>query len=146
MGKPIGGVGGNFSGPSGWNIKFASWAASYDVETADAQGFEDGGFIFPIPINTGLSGSVAGVLQYDAAATQPVPDGLMDGAVLAVGDLEASSVGTFTLTIITGCTIAFTGVMTNFTVNRALKGSAVLGSFSFVSQGPITVTWDESAA
>lgn len=144
MAKPIGGPGGSFAGPTGWNLKFASWAGSYDVETADAQGFEDSGFIFPIPVNTGFSGSVAGVLQYNAASTKPVPDALMDGAVLAVGDLETSSVGSFTLTVITGCTIAFTGVMTNFTINRALKGSAVLGSFSFVSQGPITRVWDET--
>jgi len=143
MAKPIGGPGGNFAGPSGWNFKFSSWAASYDVETADAQGFADTA-IFPIPVNHGLSGSVAGVIQYDAASTQPVPDAMMDGAVLAVGDLETSCVGTFTLTIITGCTISFTGVITNFTINRALKGSAVLGSFSFVSQGNMTIVWDES--
>lgn len=141
--KAIGGPGGSFAGPSGWNLKFASWSASYDIEVADAQGFENGGWQFPIPINTGISGSVAGVLQYDAATTQPVPDALMDGAVLAVGDLDGC-VGTITLTIITGCTIAFTGIITNFTVNRVLKGAAVLGSFSFVSQSPATITWDET--
>jgi hypothetical protein len=143
--QPIGGLGGQFSGPTGWNLKFASWSGSYDIETADAQGFADAGFIFPIPINSGFSGAVAGVLQFDGTNTQPVPDALMDGSVLALGDFNTHAVGTITLTVTTGCTIAFTAVMTNFTVNRVLKGAAVLGSFSFVSQGPITIVWDESA-
>jgi hypothetical protein len=68
-------------------------------------------------------GSVQGVLTYDAASTQPFPDAFGDGSGLAVGDL-ASQIGSMTLTFITGCTLAFSGLVNGLGGSRAENGVA----------------------
>ena len=140
--KNIAGVGGGFTTFTGFNGNIASWSATYTIDTEEVSGFGSGGFREHEPVAVSLSGSATGTLQYDAASASPVLAALADGAALAVGDLEGAK-GTLTLTSITGCTWAFGGIFTSVSIDRPAMGKATV-TFNFISNGPITQTWDET--
>ena len=140
--KNIAGVGGAFTTFTGFNGNIASWSATYTIDTEEVTGFDSGGFRQYEPVAVALTGSASGTVQYDGASASPVLAALADGAVLAVGDLEGAK-GTLTLTAITGCTWAFSGIFTSIAIDRPAAGKASI-TFNFLSNGPITQTWDET--
>lgn len=140
--KNIAGIGGGITLPSGFNAKISSWSASLSIRTEEVTGFDSGGCEEHEPVMTGLTGSATGTVQYDAASTAPIPGALADGSVMAVGDLENAK-GSITLTEITGCTYAFTGIITNVAFDRPNAGRCGI-TFDFLRTGPSTQTHDES--
>jgi hypothetical protein len=142
--KNIAGVGGGLTMPTGFNAKLSAWSATYNITTEEVTGFDSGGCEEHEPVAISVSGSGTGTLQYDDSNAKPLPTALADGAVLAVGDLLTNAVGSLTLTAITGCTWAFSAVISGIAIERPAKGKATV-TFNFQSTGPITQTWDETA-
>lgn len=138
----IEGLGGTVSFPTGFNGKLSAWSATFTVETTETTGFADGGYRVLEPVKQYIDGSASGTAQYDGASAAPVPASLMDGSGLALGDWSSVK-GTVTLTATTGCTWAFSAVITSVAINRAADGKADI-TFNFQSRGPITQTWDET--
>lgn len=141
--KNIAGVGGGFTTITGFNGKISSWSATYTIDTEEVTGFDSGGFRQYEPVAVSISGSATGTAQYDDTSATPLVAALADGSVLAVGDLENAK-GTLTLTAITGCTWAFSAIITSVALDRPATGKATV-TFNFVSNGPVTQTWDETA-
>lgn len=142
--KNITGVGGSVTMPTGFNAKLASWSATLNITTEEVTGFDSGGCEEHEPVALGISGSATGTLQYDDSNAKPMPSALGDGSVLAVGDLTTNLMGSLTLLAITGCSWAFTAVITGINIERPAKGKATV-TFNFQSSGAITQTWDETA-
>lgn len=139
----IAGVGGTVALPTGFNGHFRSFDWDMSMPEAETTGFLDLGFASFVPVGgIRVTGSVQGVLTYDAASTQPFPDAFGDGSGLALGDL-AGQVGTMTLTFITGCTLAFSGLINGLGGSRAENGVAEC-TWRYGSSGPLTVVWDET--
>ena len=133
----IEGLGGNAAFTAGWTFKVASWSADYNVEVADTTGFGDGGFRAKAPVIASMTGSMAGTGQ--SATTVPVPAGMANGTTMSVGDL-AGATTTVTLTATTGCTYAFSAVITRLSMSRPVDGKMDV-SADFESSGPITQSW-----
>lgn len=140
----IQGTGGGITLPSGYNAKVESWSASHEVLTTETTGFGDGGAEVHEPVYTKMSGSCAGTLQFDATNTAPLPGAIVDGGALTQSDLETNCKATLTLTATTGCTYAFTAIMTVTGFNRPEKDKATV-TYNFISTGQITQAWDETA-
>lgn len=85
-----------------------------------------------------LSGQFTGTIQYNAASTKPIPT--LTGGVVSTVAFEGVS---FTLTAHTGCTYTFTGNVAGINVNRTAT-DRMTGTFAFDSDGPVSVTWDET--
>lgn len=130
-GTVISGCGGLFEGPGGFNAKFKEWTASFDVDTENTSGFDDKAWKFNTAVAVGLSGSASGFLT----TATPVPDPLSaECAVLA------QFVGTFSLVADSGKNFTFDGIMTKSSVQRAAQKAGMV-NYSFVANGPVTVTW-----
>lgn len=138
--KNIAGVAGNVALPTGFAAKLSAWSGTLEIQTEEVTGFDSGGCDEHEPIGTAFSGSATGTGTYDASSTTPILGALADGSVLALGDLEGAK-GTITLTAITGCTYAFTGIMTSVAMERPAKGKFTI-TFNFLRTGPMTQTWD----
>lgn len=138
------GLGGNVSLPTGFNGKFSDFDYSIDIPEQVTTGFDDGGFVTADPVGPiRMTGTVNGITEYDATNTTPFPDALADGSGMALGDLKSNAQGTVTLTITTGCTLAATANITNFSGSRS--HSETSSSWSYASSGAITKAWDETA-
>lgn len=77
--------------------------------------------------------SVSGKAIYDAGSTKPGLD-----------DLSGTG-GTITLTIATGCTEAFTGIISTAAVRSNVNGEVRL-TYNGVTSGAVTETWDETTS
>ena len=138
----IAGVGGTVALPTGFNGHFRSFDWNLSFPEAETTGFLDLGFASFVPVGgIRCTGSVQGVLTFDAAATQPFPDAFADGSGLGLGDL-AGLTGTTTLTYTTGCTLAFSANITGLGGNRPENGVGEC-AWQYGSTGPLTVVWDE---
>jgi hypothetical protein len=139
----IAGIDGGITLPSGYNILVNNWSANYTVETVDSTTFDSSGFREFEPTIQSMTGAFGGHGQFDATTTAPIPAALVDGGVLATGDL-ASTKATVTLTATTGCTLAGTAIITGLSFSRDVAGKLeITGELQF--SGPITQTWDEVA-
>ena len=139
--QTIQGLNGDVTMPTGFNFKVTQWSGDWIVDVVDTTGFDDGGFRTKEPVMTQLNGSVTGTGEFGAATTAPIPANLVDGSAMSTGDL-AEAKATITLLATTGCSYAFTAVMTRVSFTRPVDGKMDV-SLDFESSGPITQVWDE---
>lgn len=135
----IQGVGGGVTFVTGFYAKFTAWTANITNETVETTGFSDAGNSTNEsggPIK--LEGTAVGVAQFDATTTALLPSG-----ALGATPTFSSWKGTMTLTATTGCTYAFTAVISGMATGRQYNGRMEV-TYSFVSSGAITQTWDET--
>ena len=139
----IAGVGGTVALPTGFNGHFRSFDWDMSTPEAETTGFADLGFASFVPVGgIRVTGSVQGVLTFDAANTQPFPDAFGDGSGLALGDL-AGLTGSTTLSFTTGCTLAFSANITGLGGSRPENGLSEC-TWRYGSSGALTVVWDET--
>ncbi len=129
----ISGPGGNVSLFSGLNFKVAAWSATMQYDVVDTSGFSD-----------------AGVHTHDATCYMLVGSAIGSGTSGNAGPIPASATGaspafsavkgSITLTAASGCTLAFTGVVTSIPLNRVFNGKQDV-MVSFVSDGAVTQMW-----
>jgi len=136
--KTVEGLGGNYATPAGFNVKADGWSANFNIGTVETTGFIDAGYKTREPVILDMTGSASGTGQYDAASSAPIPATLV-GATPAL----TAAQGAFTLTAKGGCTLGFTGNMTQVGLARPVAGKLSL-SHNFESTGPITQAWDEA--
>lgn len=139
----ITGIASSVSLPTGFNGHFRSFDYDLAFPEQETTGFEDLGFYSGVPVG-GIrhTGTVNGLLNYDAANTQPFPDAFADGAGLALGDLAGlSAAGTFTFT--TGCTLAGTYIISGISGSLGANTTAE-ANWRYGSTGPLTIVWDET--
>lgn len=141
MAKNVTGPGGGFTGPAGFNARYESWEATLDFGAVDVTGFDDNGYNYTEATSCKLTGSASGTMQYGDATTSPIPS-----AALSSTFAPASLAGSITLTVATGCTLTFTGVVVSSSLSRSAKsGTKGDVTHNFENQGAITETWDESS-
>lgn len=126
----IKGCGGDFEGPTGFTAKFKEWQGSFDVETEDTTGFQDGAWKNSTPNRVGFSGSASGFM----VQASPVPTPLATDCTIL-----DQFVGTFVLTAETGATLTFTGIMTKSALGRAAQKAGTV-NYNFEAQGPVVIT------
>ena len=135
--QTIQGLGGAVAMPTGFVAKIGKWTAKFNVEDVDTTGFVDVGYHTHEVVAIGLTGSATGIGEYDStsssAATPSPSTGL--GATPTLNSWK----GTITLTAQTGCTYAFTAVI-SMNQDRAWNG-ALMVTYDFKSSGAITQTW-----
>jgi len=136
--KTIQGLSGSGSA-AGFNLKVSAWSANYVMENVDTTGFEDGGYRTFEPTISTMTGSLSGTAVFDAASTNLIPAGLLDGAVMTGDDLDLAKVAVV-LTAKTGCTYSGTVVVSGVSLNRAVDGKGEV-NLDFVFTGPITQAW-----
>lgn len=134
-------TGGGVTMPSG----LAGRALNFDWDVAfpevDITGFGDGGAATFAPAGgVRCTGTVNGIMTYDATGATPFPPTIADGAALVLADLD-DVVGNMTLTFQTGCTLAFSSIFSSVGGNRAETGLASIRQ-RFGSSGQLTLTWD----
>ena len=134
----IQGVGGNISLPSGFNGKHKQWSATLDLHAVDPTGFADNGYYTSEVTYASMNGSCQSQAQFDAASSAPIPSALL-ASTLAPSNAKAA----MTLTHTTGCTHAFTGVISSVQFDRVFDGPDNI-TYTFNSSGVITQTWDEA--
>lgn len=134
---PITGPGGNVSTVTGFYAKFTNWSMTINNPAVDITGFADNG----VQANAsggpiGATGTITGVQVQGDASSTPAP-----ATATGSSPTFSSWSGTLTLTSYTGCTYAFTAVITQVgPLTRGYSGRAE-ASYSFVSTGAITQTW-----
>lgn len=131
--KLITGTGGAVALPSGFSGKLTSWAGTLTVADQDITGFDDSGWLSFVETCSSFTGSAAGWAQYDASGTKPAPF------------VAGSNTGSFTLTALAGCTLAFSGIMSSVNMSRQ-NCQAMPLTFNFKATGPVAITWDVSGA
>jgi predicted secreted protein len=129
--KAIAGTSGNFS-IGGHKARIAAWSASFVQDVNDASGFASAGWRENLGGMKVMRGEASGYLTYDAASTAPV------ATITEANDVTGQA---FTLTCVTGCTYGGTAIVSNVVVGHSISGNASV-SFSFVSTGAVTETWD----
>ena len=134
----IEGINGAYSPVTDFNVKAASWNGTLNITTVEDTGFTDNGWESHKPTKLGLSGGAAGVGEFDADGTTPIPSAVMQSTAGL-----SSTRGSATLTATTGCTLSATTQMQSVGFNRANDGSLEL-SHSFVTSGQVTLAWDET--
>ena len=126
----IQGFDGSVTLPSGYNAKIKSYSVSLDMAMADVSVFQDTWRQFRGGIQGG-SGSLTGVMVYDASTTSP-------GFVAS-----RTTAGTLRLTQATGCYLEGSAFFTNISVQSSVDGDAVI-TMDFTFTGAVTETWDTS--
>ncbi len=126
------------SGLAGRPLNF-DWVVAFPG--VDSSGFGDGGAATFAPAGgVRCTGTINGILTYDATGATPFPPTIADGSALTLADLD-DVVGSLTLTFQTGCTLAFSAIFSSVGGNRAETGIAALRQ-RFGSTGQLTLTWD----
>lgn len=137
-------TGGAAALPTGCNGRFQTYDAETSFPEVDITGFGDGGAATFAPAGgVRCTGTVNSILQFDATNTSPFPTTIADGSALTLADLD-DVIGAMTLTVTTGCTLAFSGIISSVSFNRGETGAAT-GSYRFGSTGQLTLTWDQTA-
>lgn len=137
----IAGVGGGISFVSGFNGRFRGFDYDFSMPVEDITGFPDGGArVLVAAGGNGVTGSVNGVLQFDASNTQPIPDAVATGSAVTS---HSAQTGAMTLTFTTGCTLAFTAFVTSWSGTRNETGAAST-TWRYESSGQTTIVWDET--
>jgi hypothetical protein len=132
----VGGTTGNVTSATGFNADFDAWSATITMETAVYATFAS--LWKKSKVTTGnVTGSVSGVVQYDATTTAPMPK---------TGDAInlASFRGLTTLTAVTGCTIGpSTFNYTSVVLERNMTGEMRFTA-NIESDGSVDLFWDET--
>lgn len=152
VGTTIQGQGGHVQIGAGtvWNMKVESYTATFNYATIETTGFTDRGHQVHEAVSSVVTGTITGVLTHNASNTAPIPAALVDGAVMAVGDLDNARA-----TIFLHCQSTGTGsdiqngwsipaVIESHAIDRPQNGRAS-GTLTFRSRGAPTQTWDETA-
>jgi len=143
--QTIHGIGGGATLPNALHVKVDGWSATYSNPSVDDTGFADGGFLSRSSAGgVSMDGTITGTGEFDASNMAPLPDAAADGSAMAVGDLDTAFKISLTLTAQTGCTYAFTALVTSMAMDRPNVGKLSITA-TFESAGPITQTWDETA-
>lgn len=124
------GVDGSVSFISGHNAVFDSFELMIGQRLVSTTGFGD---TFE-EVRGGLkygSWTCAGKPKFDVSSSAPNLDGI------------AGAGGSITLTVATGCTFQFTGVIERGGISSDVNGGARL-VYSGVTSGAVTETWDET--
>ena len=131
----IQGSGGSITNGNAINGSFTAWSATVNTTTTSHTPFSTAPYPKTAVTEISISGSATGIVQYDAANTNPLP------ALTEAGLNDAS----ITLTAETGCTIAFTATISNVALDRPSNGDMTI-TFDFQSDGDISgaMTWDEA--
>jgi hypothetical protein len=146
---------GNVALPTGFNARLRSWSASINRATTDITGYSKVSRNRRASAVIDITGSAAGIPQmFDgdgtgtAAAFTPIPitSDAETGVIDDVATLSASPGATdlITLTVATGCTIAFGAVFSSYAFNVTQNGDSTV-TFNFEmndGNGP-TVAWAE---
>ena len=129
MANIIGGTNGGVTAAN-FNVDVTEWAATINADSDEYRALGSewkttglSGFM--------LSGTFSGKVQYNASSTAPI----------SVTPSEWKSIS-FTLTAEDGCTYTFTGNMTSAGIDRVAGFST--GTFSFISTGAVSRSWDET--
>jgi len=127
----VGGATGSVTLPTGFGVDITDWDATVASDVAEWQPMASESKKTKV-VSLSLSGSCQGTAQFNAAATNPLPTGVLAGASFA---------GSFVLTAETGCTLSFTGNITSSAITRP-GNERVTVAYQFVSDGDVTVAWD----
>lgn len=135
----ISGVGGGVTMVSNFYGQFEEFTANLSLPTESFSKFGGGGFMVAVPTGGNqITGSLKGVLAFDAASLTPIPPTLLTGSAITSHSMQ---VGSMTLTYATACTHAFSACITGVDLTRPDAGRGT-GNWSFVSNGLITQAWD----
>lgn len=136
-------TGGGVTMPTGFNGRFLNFDWDVAFPEVEITGFGDGGAATFAPAGgVRCTGTINGIMTYDASSTSPFPTGIADGAALTLADLDDVT-GNLTLTFQTGCTLAFSSIFSSTGGNRAETGVAAI-RHRFGSSGQLTLTWDQT--
>jgi len=147
---------GNVALPSGFNARLRSWSASISRATTDITGYTKVSRNRRASGVVDITGSAAGIPQvWDASGVGsagsytpiPIASDAESGLVDDVATLSATPGTTdlITLTVATGCTIAFGAVFSAYAFSVSQNGDSTV-TFNFEmndGDGP-TIAWDES--
>lgn len=134
----IEGLNGAVALPTGFYCKFNTWSATVAITVVDTSGFTDNGWKTVAPVQVSLSGSAAGTGIFNVASASPINSTVMG----STAGLSSAS-GSFTLTATTGCTLGFSGTVTQVGFSRPVAGKLDV-TYNFESSGQVTQTWDET--
>jgi hypothetical protein len=130
--KYITGVDGSVTLPSGFNLKSDSWSLTVSQALVNVTNYASGGYEENVGGLKRGSFSITGVLKYDDTTTTP--------GLTAIAKLGSA----FTLLAVTGCTYAFTGIITSAPISSDVN-AGLRAAYSGVTSGTITEVWDETA-
>lgn len=133
----ISGVTGSVTLPSGHNLRVRAWSGQQSQQVNDITGFAQAPWAANLGGLNSFRGSASGYLEFDAATTSPGLGGT------ATSTTVSKTGGAFTLQAGTGCTLTFTGIISNISVGQSVDGVGT-GMIDFVADGAVTSSWDES--
>jgi hypothetical protein len=132
MATTIFGSDGDITFIAGHHANFMRFAYGVNQGVVDETGYDSNGWGENKGTGIKRAGwSAMGYPQYNAASTNP-----------GFGSISAAG-GSITLQLVTGCTIAFTGVVSSCNIASDLEGQATL-AYSGVQNGVPIVSWDQT--
>lgn len=135
----IAGVGGGVTFVSNTYGQFETFSANLELPEESFSVFGGGGFKKSVPVGGNqITGSVQGVLAFDAASLTPIPPTLLTGSAITSHSMQQGSI---TLTYATACTHAFSATLSGIDLTRPDMGRGT-GTWNFKSNGLITQAWD----
>lgn len=141
MAIDIVGYGGNFAFAGTCFGDWNAWTLTLDNRVATYGTFASR-WLKNKPTLSQLTGSVTGVVQYDASSTQPIPLGTAGDTV---GTTLSGVTGACTFTATTGCTMSGNFVFTNVTLSRDVNAQMIITG-NVASDGGVTIAWDTTTS
>jgi predicted secreted protein len=128
---PATGTDGSVTFITNHDAKFASWTLNISQALVDVTGYDSSGYFQAVGGLKSGSWTVAATLKYDAASHNP-------GAT----EINKNG-GAMVLTVATGCTYSFTGIIISVGLSSDV-GAGARVVYSGVTSGTITEAWDEA--
>lgn len=138
----IQGKDGNCALPAGHAATLNTWSATFSHVVNDFTSFGNTGMVRQLGLPD-ITGSAGGFMSKGGGSDDPAIFGSEESSKVGQHTIGASGAN-MTLTVATGCTIAFSAVIDTIAVSSAVNGDATITfNFQMSDSDGATVAWDD---